>query len=260
MPLEDNEHENSSPEPSGKNLSSSHEGKWRDNIKLVLEISGLLILLIYTVFSGLQWAQIRLTNRLTKEALGDNSQSLNQTLGKMQLQADAMNRLASAEETANLNALASDRPWIGGWIQVKGFAAGESPEANCTFINAGKRPALLDRTNCRIVMDKYDLNTIRDEPEKPGRSVLVPGQTTITPIHFFRGGSPSFISSENKMTSALIDAFNSGDVHIKVFGTAAYRDAKTGERHLTHSCMRYLPSMYGRAAGFYECESGNDAN
>jgi hypothetical protein len=59
-----------SPPPTPADPPSHQEGsKWRENTKLGLEIVGLAALIIYTIFSILQWAQIRWTNRLTREAL-----------------------------------------------------------------------------------------------------------------------------------------------------------------------------------------------
>jgi hypothetical protein len=66
----------------------------RENTKLGLEIIGLAVLIAYTIFSGLQWLQIRWTNRLTREALNGSNVSLQQTLQKMQNQIDQMSRLA----------------------------------------------------------------------------------------------------------------------------------------------------------------------
>jgi hypothetical protein len=97
--------------PQGPALGET--GGWRKNIQLGIEIVGLVILITYTIFSCLQWRQIRWTNRLTKEALDGNNTSLTKTLEKMQAQidvtsrfADAAGRSAAAVETAN-------RPYVG---------------------------------------------------------------------------------------------------------------------------------------------------
>lgn len=62
-------------------------------ITSAVEIVDLSVLIVYTVFSCLQWLQIRWTNRLTREALNDSNTTLQQTLAKMQGQIDATNRL-----------------------------------------------------------------------------------------------------------------------------------------------------------------------
>jgi hypothetical protein len=86
--------------------------EWRKTIftkrvEIGIAFGGLLILILYTIFSALQWAQLRWTNRMTREALDGSNVSLNQTLDKMQKQIDAMNTLAAnagtqAEQTKNL--------------------------------------------------------------------------------------------------------------------------------------------------------------
>ena len=73
---------------------------WLDITKSGLEILGLVTLIVYTVFSGLQWAQMRRTNRLTKEALNASDTSLQQTLGKMQEQVDAANKAVDVSKKA----------------------------------------------------------------------------------------------------------------------------------------------------------------
>src|SRR5271157_2512334 len=83
------------PPPPNTNPPPSHKSsQWRENTKLGLEIVGLTVLIAYTIFSCLQWLQIRWTNRLTREALDGSNISLQQTLGKMQEQVNQMSRLA----------------------------------------------------------------------------------------------------------------------------------------------------------------------
>jgi hypothetical protein len=84
--------------------------KWKENTKLGLEIGGLAILLVYTIFSALQWAQLRWTNRLTRDALKDNGTSLQATLNKMQGQTDATNRLyaEAQKQTSSAGTMATN--------------------------------------------------------------------------------------------------------------------------------------------------------
>lgn len=65
--------------------------KWRRDLKLGIEFLGLAALIVYTVFSILQWLQIRYTNQLTARALDGNKETLDRTLGKMQAQIDTAN-------------------------------------------------------------------------------------------------------------------------------------------------------------------------
>jgi hypothetical protein len=150
---------NSPPAPPSNPPSNEEPSQWRENTKLGLEIFGLLVLICYTVFSCLQWLQIRWTNRLTREALDGSSYSLQQTLTKMQgqinemhelatqagkqadrtkdvadralLQANATNRLANAAQTqasgtnesvavARDTLIANARPWMNAEIHISG--------------------------------------------------------------------------------------------------------------------------------------------
>jgi hypothetical protein len=86
----------SPPSPPGQNHSAQRSNNWRANTKLGLEIFGVVLLTAYTVFSCLQWLQIRYTNTLTARALDGSATTLRETLGKMQLQVDATNNWAVA--------------------------------------------------------------------------------------------------------------------------------------------------------------------
>jgi hypothetical protein len=79
--------------------------KWRENTKFGLEISGFVVLAAYTFFSCMQWLQIRDTNRLTREALDDNSKSLTQTLDKMQAQINVTNGLYAEAQKQTTQAM-----------------------------------------------------------------------------------------------------------------------------------------------------------
>ena len=70
--------------------------KWYKDRKFVLECLGFLVLSTYTLFSCLQWLQIRWTNKLTREALDGSNGALTQTLAKMQAQIDETSKLADA--------------------------------------------------------------------------------------------------------------------------------------------------------------------
>jgi hypothetical protein len=94
------------PPPSQPNQQPS---QWRENTKTALEIFGLLVLCAYTVFSCLQWLQIRWTNRLTREALTHSEDTLTQTLIKMQGQIDVANK---ANEISKTQFQKDQRPYV----------------------------------------------------------------------------------------------------------------------------------------------------
>ncbi|TCK71610.1 hypothetical protein [Acidipila rosea] len=98
------------PTPPGSAQPAKEPSKWRDNVKLGIELLGLAALIVYTVFSILQWAQIRWTNRLTREALNGSDYTLQETLKKMQAQTDATNHLygEAQKQTAQATILANN--------------------------------------------------------------------------------------------------------------------------------------------------------
>jgi hypothetical protein len=76
------------PPPQAGTEPAKEPGKWKENLKLGIELVGLAAIITYTVFSILQWAQIRYTNRLTARALDSSDKALSETLTKMQGQID----------------------------------------------------------------------------------------------------------------------------------------------------------------------------
>jgi hypothetical protein len=110
----------SPPTPAADYPPNKEASKWRENTKLSLEITGLLVLIVYTVFSCLQWLQIRWTNRLTREALDGSAISLRQTLDKMQGEINEMKRLADNAGTQ------ADRTDV---LQISGLLAGDVKES-----------------------------------------------------------------------------------------------------------------------------------
>ena len=87
--------------PFGGSAAYQEPHERREKTKLVLEVIGGVLLLVYTVFTALQWSQIRWTNRLTDQALKGSGDALSQTLTKMQGQIDAAGR--QADRTKDLS-------------------------------------------------------------------------------------------------------------------------------------------------------------
>ena len=202
----------------------------------------------------------------SRSASGING-GVNNAVDKLNLQADALNksvaqasRLATDTETANTNALESDRPWLGGYISVTGFEAGKSPEAVCAFQNAGRRPALVEHQDCRIDVDsKIVIPTPNPAAPPPPKAILIPGLTISIHQIFFWAGSSNYFR-DNKLTTAFMDEFNSGRAHLRVISTVVYRDIRSGKEYHTFQCVRYRPASYASPATFDDCDTDNDAN
>lgn len=182
-------------------------------------------------------------------------------VGKLNLQADKLaqnvtqtSRLAKATETANANVIASDRPWIGGVIQVSNFEVGKSYTMTTTWTNSGKRPAMIDVVVARAGFYRifpFDPNSqfITDNPQSTG--ILVPGQikTSVTTL--------IGIVKQNEMDMTEgIHPLNT----FFAFAKIEYRDLQTNEPHFTHACIYYVPRLKtGSDLGFRDCKEYNDA-
>ena len=240
--------------PDTHNHTAQKTEQWRDNLKLGVEAIGLAALIVYTVFSVLQWAQIRWTNRLTREALNGNDVSLKQTLGKMQLQTDATNRLATASETANADSIARERAWLGLAIQVDGFQENGTATVTIVTINSGHRPAKI--TSSRVACREYQKlpadPAYRVDRKVGSTLILVPGaaSTFVLPIDatFTRSGAIESLTDETKP-----------GYHLFIYGRTDYREVGSKGSYVTKFCYTYVPATRNSKAGFYNCAEYNDA-
>lgn len=244
---------------------------WQDR-KYVLELCGFAVLFAYTWFACLQWLQIRCTNRLTREAIDGSSYTLQQTLKKMQFQADAMNkvaeqsglqvdkqeanvqqtkRLANETHAANQNVVESDRPWLGIVIDISDFVAGHTPKKNLTVVNSGRRPALISK----LTSDgDYFTNMSENPPyreEHPNQLLIVPGLHFESNVDLFQSG---------KLEPQLLDDLNRGRRRFFSYAKVEYRDVRSGKKHFTHACVTYHPATLGAAAQFAGCDIYNKGN
>lgn len=124
------------PAPAGSNPTEKN-CDWRKDVTLGIEFLGLAALIVYTVFSILQWQQIRWTNRLTREALNGSDKALNQTLVKMQKQVDAAD--TANEETHTLLA-ATQGAYIRAVVAIQQFG-GVYGTVGISIANDGKTTA-----------------------------------------------------------------------------------------------------------------------
>jgi hypothetical protein len=160
----------------------------------------LAALIVYTVFSVLQWAQIRWTNRLTREALNGSDSALKQTLEKLQSQINQMSRLAdNAGKQADVGTatLKLERPWIGpAWRAVLYLPNGEPDGVDWRFRNGGRSPAIhvFIHLELKLVPTPLKIEALKSPPKIPkcqrnapvnsGHTVLVPNVDTDTTVQF----------------------------------------------------------------------------
>ena len=113
-------------------------------------------------------------------------------------------RSANAAETANTNALETDRPWIGASFVVQDFTVDKTPTYAVVFLNTGKRPAKVALTQTLSALQDYGENPVyRPYETSPSSSVLVPGQVDIA------SWSGDQDLRTNPISDALMKAVNS---------------------------------------------------
>jgi hypothetical protein len=196
------------------------------------------------------------------------NRELGTAVGKLNLQADSLaqsvqqtSRLAAATEEANANVLAADRPWFGGDIQVSNFALAETPTATCTFTNSGRRPARAEHVECGSAFyPAFPEKPIYGAPGLHSRMFIAPGGHTSVAWTLF-GREVSTPQAQNgQPTAEGMRALDAGELTLFVYGKIEYRDARSGEEHASHVCIRYLPAQDSTPAGFYDCDTYNDGD
>jgi hypothetical protein len=192
---------------------------------------------------------------LTKQALKDNGSALTQTLGEMDAQTLAANRLATATETANTNVLEADRPWFGAVLAAQdAIEAGKSPSITVVFLNSGKRPA-------RVLISQVASNWFTVFPKNPpyplppssirSSDIVVPNSAVITKLNI----------TQKPLDQAAVDAANAGrPKKFFIYADMEYLDLRTQTKHFTHSCWEYIGNDPVLAKGFYNSGDYNDAN
>ena len=254
--------------------SAEDSQKWWKDRKFILESLGLAVLCAYTWFACLQWLQIRYTNKLTARALEDNGISLSQTLGKMQGEVDAMNRLvdkagiqadkldasvqqasrlATDTEKANANVIDADRPWMGMGLDVTPLEVDKIPVAHMLVVNSGRRPAQVDigHMQANFFQSGFPANPpYYSTPTTRSKNFIVPGSSLAMTMNVFQGN----------LSRPDLDLLNSGKTFLYIYADVVYRDVKDGSSHFTHGCWRYSPKTVVQDAGFVTCTEYNEAN
>jgi len=231
--------------------------KWRRDLKLGIEFLGLTALIVYTVFSILQWAQIRWTNRLTREALNGSNETLRQTTEKMQLQANAMNRLAKATEDANANVIDSDRPWLGSALAIdQDVAVGNNPTVTILFQNSGKRPA-------RVIDIEAQPNLFTIFPKNPPYTLKPNGRQSASFLVPGAGLNLKLKVATDKIDDHLLASLT-GAKYFYIYSRIVYIDVRTNVVHHTYSCWKYnFKETPETVKGFLNCpiaDGYNDAD
>jgi hypothetical protein len=175
-----------------------------------------------------------------------------EAVDRLKIQAAANQNLALAANTANLNTLEADRPWMGAYFTTDGFAAGKTPTYTINFVNSGKRPARVTLTQTLATLSDLKSNPIYLAYDTtPSTSFIVPGQTVTAS---WRGNSQS-----DPISDELMKALDSSSIPFRIYAKIEYTDVRTHAQYWTHVCWRYTPSHTATTAGFSNCTEYNDA-
>jgi hypothetical protein len=198
------------------------------------------------------------------KSFATSADNINTGLGtavdKLNLQADKLDasvketaRLASATEKANANVISSDRPWMGSYLNVDGFAIGKTPTYSVNFINSGKRPARVTLTQTLSIPKDFGDNPVYNKYDTtPSTSVVVPGQAI--------GASwKEIFAPMNPIGDQMMEALTSGAIPFRIYAEIEYTDIRTSTRYWTHACWRYSPKQTATNNGFSNCTDYNDA-
>jgi hypothetical protein len=224
--------------------------KRREDVKLGLEILGVVILIIYTVFSALQWAQIRWTNRLTARALDGSDKALSDTLGKMQGQIEATNKLygeaqrqvAQVKRSADYakQGLTDNEAAIhleeSPWVNIAKVYPEDRPDGgealSVQFTNTGKSPAFGVHSLLKaesVPAGSPPVTFIFDEMDAKGAITMTPNAPEPYSIHLKKIVPPN-----------TVIAFKSGQIHVYLGLEIWYQDY-WGLKHADRFCQYFQP-------------------
>jgi hypothetical protein len=223
--------------PAAEEKSKEANGDWREHVKLGIEILGLAALIVYTVFSILQWAQIRWTNRLTREALTLNETTNGQTLTKMQEQIDAARD--ANKETHNLLS-ATQGAIFEVVVEYSQSMTVKSPYIGVHATNVGKTPAR-GFTGITYLLRKSSTGTVIQ------RSSQKFTDTSVRP-----GGSPFAMLP-------VVPARNPKDYALETFtvSTRLSYDDGFGNHQIQTACREMEVSEF-TSIGWVECGYGEE--
>jgi hypothetical protein len=226
---------------------------------LTLVIAGTGVVGIFLVIQGGKDTK-RLVDAAEKEAVAAKSFSdsaakintgISETVEKLKIQAAANQTLALAANTANTNALEAERPWMGAYFSVDGFAAGKTPTYTVTFVNSGKRPARVTLTQTLSATFDFGASPIyRQYDVTPSTTFVAPGQAI----------TASWKDDKlNPISDELMKSLESNAVPFRIYAKIEYADMRTHAKYWTHVCWRYSPSHTANNSGFSNCAEYNDA-
>jgi hypothetical protein len=199
-------------------------------VKTVVEIVGILAALTYAYVAVRQWREMIAVRHQAQGAI------------------DAANRSASAAETANRNAVESERPWVGMSIVIQNWADDKTRKAVVFFTNSGRRPAKATL----VQLGKHAFRIFPQNPLYETFTTDVKSIALILPNSFVSNAVPLTELTQARLTEpgARRDTFF-------VYSNIEYEDVLSHAKHWTHACWQYFTGFENGTYGFVNCSSYN---
>ncbi len=182
--------------PSVDRSRYSRPHQWLKNLKPYLKILGSLALIIYTVFAGLQWSQIRRTNQLTGESLKYTKHALEETI-KQANSADVAANIAAAQLEFAERPQISIRAVVSGPMIIRNNKA--SLPLRISYHNDGRGVALIAKISNWLGYDTNILEThnrcLVDIDDSQISEELMPTKDLVSDIILDMNLSPSSAKS-----------------------------------------------------------------
>ncbi len=207
--------------------------------------------IFYTVYAHRQWVAMSGQLSVMQDANAQAKTTAALTLGEMQKSSAASgqqfqtqlqklddsikqaSRLAKATEKANANLVDSSRPWMGGTVNVTSFEVGSKPVVNWSFMNSGKRPAIV----VHAVGVGFYYPVFPANPEvKYGIDV-----TRSNGIAVVGSGVAQSVAAKTALTLRHMLLINSGEEKYFAIAKIEYLDIQTKKPYWTHICIFYAP-------------------
>jgi len=244
----------------------SSSSAWNAVASIVIAVATV----VYVVYAHRQW--VAMSGQLSEmhDSTASAKTAAADTLGEMQRSSAASDqqfqtqlkkldssikeaqRLAKATEDANANVVNSDRPWMGGVIDIQNFTAGNSAKISWAFSNSGKRPAVIDEaagTDFVFPVFPIDPDPRYGNISGASKAITVPGNMVNKQY-----------TSAIKLNTSIMSSINSGGVKYFVIAKVNYRDIQTNTKYWTHVCKFYEPpSKNGDDGVWQNCTDYNDA-
>jgi hypothetical protein len=172
---------------------------------------------------------------------------------QMQGAIDAANRSATAAETANTNAVASERPWVGMTFAIQDFEKSKHPRYVIQFTNTGRRPA-------KVRLARGYSKTYKVFPQHPAY-LQEPGNISstavIVPNATLTHADTIDFPSETEL--AELRKFPRQET-LYIYASIDYEDVFTHASHWTHGCWQYYPEYGGPFGSWVNCPTYNEVD